>query len=146
MKGFTLIEVVVVIVLLAVIGAVVTPTVLRPDEGDLMASARRVMSVIRSARMAGLRQGAPVVLTVDAANGRYMTELERDGTMEHLDGGQLHLSPNVTVLGDRQIVKFAFDGTGSAFAESLIVAGNGGAMLVGVEGWTGEPFLRTTRR
>jgi prepilin-type N-terminal cleavage/methylation domain-containing protein len=144
-RGFTLVEIVVVISLLVIVAAAVAPALMRAGrEDDVTASANEIAGLIRTARTAGLTRGEGVTLTVVTASGRYVVEGEGDAhaNAEPLAEGRLALAAGVTVSADRPTRTFAFDRTGAAAAESLVVHGSGGTMVVGVEGWTGEPYVR----
>ncbi len=71
-RGFTLIEVVVVVLVLGIVAAVTVPAFQRLDGRDELATAAdQVAGVLRSARLTSLERGAPVEVIVNPSQRRY---------------------------------------------------------------------------
>jgi prepilin-type N-terminal cleavage/methylation domain-containing protein len=81
--GFTLVEVIVVLVLLTLAAAVVAPSLLRPR-----AEASELVSLVRSAREAAVRRGETVHLQIDRSGG-WQATTEGSPPTELLMTGQL---------------------------------------------------------
>ena len=141
--GFTLVEVIIVLAIMGIIGAVTAPSLVRLGRQDeLTASAGEVARVLRSARMAALERAVPVSVIIEPAARKYLVKTEADDGQLTLAEGTMALPPGVTLLSERPRVRFAFTRLGSAAPESLMVTGGGGAAVVGVERWSGEVYVR----
>lgn len=141
--GFTLVEVIIVLAILGIIGAVTAPSLARLGRQDeLTTSAGEVVRVLRSARMAALERAIPVSAIIEPAGRKYLVKTESDDGQLILAEGIMSLPPGVSLASDRPRVRFAFSRLGSANLDSLIVTGSGGAVVVGVERWSGEVYVR----
>jgi prepilin-type N-terminal cleavage/methylation domain-containing protein len=75
-RGFTLVEVVVVLGILAVVAAVTVPAFLRDVEPDDMTRAeRRIEALFRLARDSAIRGGVAVTVVVDSITGRVWLDV-----------------------------------------------------------------------
>jgi prepilin-type N-terminal cleavage/methylation domain-containing protein len=75
-RGFTLVEVVVVLGILALVAAFTVPAFLRDVEPDDMTRAeRRVEALFRLARDSAIRGGVPVTVVIDSVSGRVWLDV-----------------------------------------------------------------------
>ncbi len=71
-RGFTLLELLVVLVLIGVLTAAVAPTFLRDFNADAEFAATQVAAALRTARGRAISENAETVMAVDIANNRYV--------------------------------------------------------------------------
>lgn len=137
--GFTLIELVIVMVIISIMGAVIVPALARPVAIDPMAAARPLTDVLRSAHRAAVDSGRIVRLTVDPSTARYAARME--GSATSLASGTMDLAGS-SLIADSVRASFAFHPTGAATGDVIVVSGGVRTILVTVDPWTGEPVLR----
>jgi type II secretion system protein H len=145
-RGFTLVEVVIVLAILGIVAAVTTPSLIRLGrQDDLTGSANSIARVLRGARLAALERAVPVSTVIEPASRKYLVETESDGGSEILAQGIVQLAPGMTLLSDRPRMRFRFAPLGSAVPDSVVVSGDGSSAVVGVDRWTGEVYVRVDR-
>jgi prepilin-type N-terminal cleavage/methylation domain-containing protein len=137
-RGYTLVEIVVVLAILAVVTGVVLPAMMRGAPDGEQRAAEDLARILRMARRAALEGGAPVSVTVVPATRAYVVETGAGDTSTVLARGVLALPPGVRLASDRPAARFAFDRLGTARPDSVAVIGERGSNLVTVDRWTGE--------
>jgi general secretion pathway protein H len=146
-RGFTLVEVVIVLAILGIVAAVTTPSLIRLGRQDeLTGSANSIARVLRGARLAALERAIPVSAVIEPTSRKYLVETESDAGSQILAQGTVQLAPSTTLASDRPRVRFVFAPLGSASPDSVVITGDGGSVVVGVERWSGEVFVRTDGR
>ena len=120
--GFTLIEVIIVVVLLGILAAVTMPLLGSTDGVVALAAARHVAYDLEIAQSEAIKRQAPITVAFDVANGRYTIQ----------DANGVDLIPEVTLfeaVGSKNvtITSAAFGGgasvTFSADGEPVQAAG-----------------------
>jgi type II secretion system protein H len=144
-SGFTLVEIMVVILLLGVVAAAVAPGLLGPtDRGDAQRSAEELLSMLRTARRTAVAEGLPVALTLDPATGRYWVTTDRGtGHDQNLAEGELTLAAGVRLLARDPRPRFMFQPVGVASGDPVVVQGRDGQVVVAVDPWTGDARVAT---
>lgn len=138
-RGFTLVEVLVVLVLLGIAAAVVVPALPRIAEEDPLArSGEEVTNVLRRARRTALERGAPIALTVDTEASRYWVEIYERGEWRPLTQDVLSLSPRVSLTAERGRARFVFRPNGSALGDALAVRDGARGTRIAVDPWLGD--------
>lgn len=138
-RGFTLVEVLVVLVILGIAAAVVVPALPRIVEEDPLArSAEDVTLLLRRARRTALERGAPVALTVDAESDRYWVEIYDQGEWRPLVADEVVLSPSVSLTAEAGQARFVFRPNGSAQSDPLGVRDGGRGTAIAVDPWLGD--------
>ena len=147
-SGFTLVEIVVVLVILGVSAAVVVPAlrIITPADGVSVA-AGEVAGVLRTARRTALERAMPVVVTITPGSGQYIVEgIEHADSVTSLASGAFSVGTGVTLGTSGPRMRVAFDRYGLAQADSLTVRGDEGSAVVGVERWSGDVYVRPAGR
>lgn len=135
-RGFTLVEVVVVIAILGITAAAVVPALARvATEDDLTAATRQLETVFASARGQAVERATSVGVTLVPETGRYWTT-PVDGAV--LDSGRLTFPAGVRLQSRASRPTFRFDPLGTADGDSLVLVGTSGARAITVDHWTGE--------
>jgi len=134
-RGFTLVEVLVVLVILGITAATVVPALARATEDDDLSRATRdVERVLVTARRTALERAAPVTVTVVPESGRYWVH-RMDGTA--LDSGTVALDGGLRMVSSTRRPRFQFNPLGTADGDSLLLLGAGGARALAIDRWTG---------
>jgi prepilin-type N-terminal cleavage/methylation domain-containing protein len=145
-RGYTLIEIVVVLSIVAVVTAMVVPSMLSRTPAPELRSADDVASLLRGARRAALEQAVTVTVTLAPAARTYLVETETGDSSSVLAQGALALAPGVRLASDRPATRFLFDRLGGADPDSVAVIGAEGSAMVLVDRWTGEIGVRAGAR
>ena len=139
-SGFTLVEVVVVLAMLAITAAVVVPAFRPPAERSAGAAARALREVYANARSQAARRGVAVVVEVRTATGewRLATDPEDGAPPRTLEAGTLPLPAEGRLSGGRGgRARAAFTPLGRARADRVTITEGGVRHEVSVDGWTG---------
>ena len=141
-RGYTLIEIVVVLSIVAIVTAMVVPSMMDRAPAAELRSADDVAALLRAGRRAALEQAVPVVVTLEPAARSYLVETDAGDSTSVLAQGVLALAPSVRLESDRSTTRFVFDRFGIAEPDSVHVIGEAGSAVVLVDRWTGEIGVR----
>ena len=142
-RGFTLVEMLVVMVVIATVTAVTVPAITRlNDEDELTGAPRELVTLLERARATSVEQGVPVTMTIDPASGRYWVRVGQGLAPEVFRTGTVSLGPGVTLASTLDRITFSFDPLGPAHGDSLYVRAPSGGALIRVERWTGRLYVR----
>jgi prepilin-type N-terminal cleavage/methylation domain-containing protein len=143
-RGYTLVEIVVVLAILAVVTGVVLPAMVRAAPDGEARAAEDLARILRMARRAALEGGAAVIVIVVPATRAYVVEAGPGDTV--LARGVLALPLGVRLASDRPATRFVFDRLGTAGPDSVAVIGAHGSAMVKVDRWTGEIGVHAANR
>lgn len=137
-RGFTLVEVVAVLAIIAVVSAAVVPALL-DDRQDSAATTAEILHVLHRARATSLQQNVGVTLTIDPSSGRYWIGIDSDSVVRQLVEGQIDSAREVHLISASPRHRYQFTPVGTATGEPLRIESNSGDWSIEVEPWTGEP-------
>lgn len=138
--GFTLAEVLVVLVLLGILSVVVAPSVAggaRPHPS--MALAGEVRGLLAGARREAIRRGVPVALELDTRSGRFRVAPVSEDALPGppVAEGVLPIPGGVAFDAPTGVRRFVFDPLGAGRG-AVVVRGGGRVAAVEIDPWTGE--------
>jgi len=137
--GFTLVEMLIVIVILAIVSAVTIPALRSTPEDELAVSAGVVTNLMQRSRQTAVERGQSVALVVDAANARYWAMVVSPGTADSLVSyGPIDLSSGATLEGDESRSRYIFAPSGAAAGGPLVVRLDSRAAVITLNQWTGD--------
>jgi prepilin-type N-terminal cleavage/methylation domain-containing protein len=135
-RAFTLVELMVVMVLMAIVGAVVIPAFLKSAVVDPTSQATQpIVQLLKFGKQQSVELGTSVRVMLDPATGAYSVIANSVDTA--LAEGRLELPASTRILADSLRLRFLFEPSGVTFADSLIVSSSQGAALIRVNAWTG---------
>jgi len=134
-RGFTLVEVLVVIAIVGITAAAVVPALARAtSEDDVTRAARSFERVAVAARTTALERAIAVDLSLVPESGRYWMRLV-DGTA--IDSGTIALEHGTRMRSPVPRPRFRFGSLGTADGDSLVILGASGAQALVLDRWTG---------
>lgn len=135
-RGFTLVEVVVVLLILGAVTAVSVPAFRAIDPSDdLQQGVAEVRRVLDRARATARANGHRVTVTLDQESRRYW--VDRPAVT-----GTLALPREIQLWSDGPRPRVAFEASGAASASPLAVQGGGRAIAIRVDSFTGQTDAR----
>lgn len=137
-RGFTLVEMIVVLIVIAVTAGLTAPAMMRmtgtaADDGD----AAPLVALLRGARRQAIEGGTVVTLLLDPKGARYRADTTSPRGAGMLSEGELAMDAGVTLESDSARVRFTFRPDGSVFGDTLTVRGRWTTARVSVDKWTG---------
>lgn len=136
--GFTLVELLVVLLILGVVGGVAVPALQGRRTAGARASAEGLAVVAAAGRRAALARGEVVVVRVELATGAFWLLRRGPAAADTLRRGRVPLAPGTRVEGGRDgWATITFDALGRARADPLAVADAGERYTIRVSPWTG---------
>lgn len=138
--GFTLVEVVTVVLVLGIAAAVAFPALRPPRERSAGAAAEALREVYAGARAAAAARGVQVLVVLETATDSFAVFAEPvGGAREVLRAGQLPLPPDGSLLGGREGRAHArFTPLGRARADRVVLVHGDERYEVRVDPWTGD--------
>lgn len=146
LAGFTLVEIVVTLIILATIAATAIPAFLRdPELSDLDKATQRIEALLYLARDSALSSASPVALVLDSVSGLvWLTTTESGGGTEALlsgSGSDLELPLGIRMEMTSARASFLFQPSGAAFPDTLSLHGSTESRSVTVNPWTGHAIV-----
>ncbi len=139
--GFTLVEIVVVMLLLGIVGAVVIPGFFRSSLlGTTNDTTKPIVQLLKSAQKLAIKSNTPVRVVIDLPTSRYQVTGRDIDTL--VASGVLELPVSARMTSDSARVMFKFLPTGDALSDSLLVSSTTGSTLIKVNPWTGAIIAR----
>jgi len=152
--GFTLIELVVVLLLIAVASAVTVPALLAPPQPtDIDYATQRFQLLFRLARDSAVSAGMPVTVSLDSVtahawlvtgDGRANVDTAasiRPGALRVDVGESLELPASVRVQMTKARARFRFLPGGAAFGDTLLLRSGALSRALTLDPWTGDAIV-----
>jgi prepilin-type N-terminal cleavage/methylation domain-containing protein len=140
-RGFTLIEVVVVLLILGVVFAVAAPALTRVATIPVGGSAAPLVRLLASARRTATERGERVRVILDPPGERYWMEIDSAGAYRMLSTDTLRLLPGTRLASPLPRPCFVFTPGGEGEGDPLSVEGLR-PLSVTVDRWTGEAHVQ----
>lgn len=138
--GFTLIEVVVVLLIMTVATALTVPAFLaEPEEDDMTRVVRQLDALFGLARDSAVRGGMPVTVMIDSATSHVWMLV--GSTDPAAAGDTLDLPAGVRLQLTKTRATFSFVPHGAVFADSVRVRTTTLDRLVTIDPWTGHAVV-----
>jgi len=138
-RGFTLMELMVVLAMLAIAAAVAAPALRPPRERSAGAAADSLLHVLARARAGAAARGTLVRVEVRAGDGAWVVAgAAGDGGEDTLAAGELPLPADGRLLaGPAGAARVSFEPAGRARAGHMAVTDPGGRIEIVVDPWSG---------
>lgn len=144
--GFTLVEVLVVLLIVAITAAVAVPNLARATGGGAGAGAvaRDLVEAYHAARDAATSRGVPATVTLELRSGSYWISTPRSAAAKDtLRHGTLPLTPSTRLSGGRDgWAETTFDPLGHSRNEPVTVAEGEDRYEITVDAWTAAVDVR----
>ena len=138
-QGFTLLEMLIVIVIVAIVSAVTVPAFRATPDDEITASAKSLTTLMQRSRQTAVERGETVSLVVDADNARYWATIVNPGSPDSVVSyGTLELASGATLSADAARTRYVFAPTGSATGSPIVVRLESRAAVVTLDQWTGD--------
>lgn len=138
-EGFTLVEMLIVIVILAIVSAVTVPALRSNPDDDLTTSAKALTTLMQRSRQTAVERGQTVSLVVDAENARYWATIVSTGNPDSLvSSGPIELASGATLSADESRSRYVFAPSGEASGGPIVVRLDSRAAVITLNQWTGD--------
>jgi type II secretion system protein H len=138
-EGFTLVEMLIVIVILAIVSAVTVPALRANPDDELTTSANTLTLLMQRSRQTAVERGQTVTLVVDAENARYWATVVRTGSPDSLVSyGPIELASGATLSADESRSRYVFAPSGAASGGPIVVRMDSRAAVITLNQWTGD--------
>ncbi len=151
-RGFTLVELTVVLIILALMGALAVPAFRNwVDEDDMTVAQRRIDSLFKIARDSAVNSGSAITVWIDSATSNvWLVSAAQDtapvDSLRQRRAGEITLTPGepmplpstVRIELRKSRARFRFAASGAVFADSLVLRTPADSILVTLHPWTGD--------
>jgi type II secretion system protein H len=138
-RGFTLVEMLIVIVILAIVSAVTVPALRANPDDELTTSANAVTNLMQRSRQTAVERGQTVTLVVDVENARYWATIVSTGEPDSVVAyGPIELASGATITADKSRARYVFAPSGAASGGPIQVRMDSRAAVITLNQWTGD--------
>lgn len=139
-RGHTLWEMLLVLAVMATIGAIVAPAVVAPASSsrtDVARMAQGFVDLLSRARRTAMDRGIQVRVVLDPNTAHVWTFALDRGELRLVGDDRLAQSASVELVANGPRVRFTFDPSGTASGERLMVRGVNGSRHIVIDPWSG---------
>jgi type II secretion system protein H len=138
-EGFTLVEMLIVIVILAIVSAVTIPALRSNPDDALTTSANTLTTLMQRSRQTAIERGQNVTLVVDAENARYWATIMNTNRPDSLVSfGPIELASGATLSSEEPRSRFVFVPSGAASGPPIEMRLDSRAAIITLNQWTGD--------
>jgi type II secretion system protein H len=138
-RGFSLIEIVVVLLILGLVAAVTVPAFLSRAEPDAIArAAQDVTSVLERARRTAVERGVNTAVRLDPKSLRYDVSADSGTARQSLAQGTMAMPPGTETIAERDRLAFVFTPDGRATSDALSLRLGTSVVRILVDPWRGD--------
>lgn len=143
MRGFSLIELIVVLALLGVVAAAVAPAMLRATTASpLDQAATSIADTLRDVRRGALQDARAASLIAETNSDRFWVVRQTMSGRDSVHEGRWSLPSGVTLAHVAGRAQWRFGPSGAPRPDSLVIRDSGGVRIVAVDPWTGAVTVR----
>ena len=140
-RGFTLMEMAVCLVIMAVAASVVVPAISRLGEGKPETAGDQLVALLKQSRNFAIERNYTVTVRIDPVSSRYRVDTTGTGGMGVYVDTMFSLGDTETLETSLDRLQFTFKPTGAVMGDTVIVRGIGTTSVLSVDAWTGEAKL-----
>lgn len=140
-RGFTLMEMAVCMIVMAVAATVVVPAISRLGDGQPETGGDKLVALLKQARNFAIEKNYLVTVRLDPVSSRFRVDTTGLKGMGVFADTTLDLGDSETLESELDRVMFTFKPNGAAMGDSVIVRGIGTTSVLTVDSWTGEAKL-----
>ena len=140
-RGFTLMEMGVCLVIMAIAAAVVTPAISRMGAGKPENGADKLLKLLQQARNFSIERNYTVNVRIDPVTSRFRVDTSGTNGLGILADSTLDLAASETLETNLDRLQYTFRPTGAVMGDSVIIRGIGTSSLLSVNAFTGEAKL-----
>lgn len=140
-RGFTLMEMAVCLVIMAVAASVVAPAISRLGEGRPETAGAQLVTLLKQARNFAIEHNYTVTVRIDPVSSRYRVDTTGTGGLGVMIDTTFSLGDAETIETALDRLQFTFMPTGAVMGDTVIVRGIGTTNVLMIDAWTGEAKL-----
>lgn len=140
-RGFTLMEMGVCLVIMAVAAAVVTPAISRLGEGKPETGGDKLVRLLKQARNLAIERNYQVTVRIDPVSSRFRVDTTGSRGTGVLADSTLDLGDSESLETELDRLQYTFQRTGAVMGDSVMVRGIGINSMLTIDAWTGEAKL-----
>lgn len=140
-RGFTLMEMAVVLVIMAVAASVVVPALSRLGDGKPETAGDQLVALLKQARNFAIERNYVVTVRIDPVTSRYRVDTTGTNGMGVMIDTTFTLGDAETLETPLDRLQYTFKPTGAVMGDTVVVRGIGTTNVLFVDTWTGEAKL-----
>lgn len=140
-RGFTLMEMAVCLVIIAVAATVVTPAISRLGDGRPETGGDKLVALLKQARNLAIERNYVVTVRIDPVSSRFRVDTSGISGAGIYADSTLDLGDSETLETSLDRLQFTFNPTGAVMGDTVVVRGIGTTSVLTVDAWTGEARL-----
>ncbi|HEV8445250.1 MAG TPA: prepilin-type N-terminal cleavage/methylation domain-containing protein [Gemmatimonadaceae bacterium] len=135
--GFTLWELTMVLLIMAIAATLAAPALARFGTEQPPGGADAMLGLLRDTRKAAIQYNTTATLRLDPKSLAFEVDTAGAFGMAALAQGTLDLGMAASIKTDQPRLRFVFEPTGAAFADTAVINGGQIPLIVRVDPWSG---------